>query len=291
MLDLADFLGPQITFRAPVHPPPTGMETAMSKTNRDRAPPKTIAQLVAELAYRHSSWQVFSDFVEMGATALSNGADWVQREAREARYLEVVKRYKADELSLFPEMLSRLVLDLEQEPEDVLGRTYHELELHYKWAGQYFTPFHLCRAMTKMIVGDGADIQERITDRGFLTASEPACGSGAMVIALALELKERDVNYQQQLHVTAVDVDAKCVHMTYLQLALLHIPAIVVHGNSLSLEEYGRWYTPAHIMNGWNYRLRRAAKEVAAPASVAEEPSTPEPVDPPKIPPNQLTLW
>src|SRR5579863_8704513 len=51
-------------------------------------------------------------------------------------------------------------------------------------------------------------------------------------------------HYQKHLHVTAVDVDPKCVHMTYLQLSLLHVPAIVVHGNSLSLEEFGHWYTP-----------------------------------------------
>ena len=53
----------------------------MSKTSKDRAPPKTIAKLVGQLAYRHSSWQVFADFVEMGATALSNGADWAQKES------------------------------------------------------------------------------------------------------------------------------------------------------------------------------------------------------------------
>ena len=103
-----------------------------------------------------------------------------------------------------------------------------------------------------------------------------------MIIALALELKEQGVNYQKQLHVTAVDVDAKCVHMTYLQLALLHIPAVVVHGNSLSLEEYGRWHTPAHIMNGWNYRLRRAApapgKRRRSPDSRGgDRPSVPRP--------------
>jgi hypothetical protein len=273
------------------------MEIAMTKTSRDRAPPKTITQLIGQLAYRHSAWQVFSDFVEMGATCFSNAADLVQREAREARYREIVKRYNPDEVRLFPEMLGTLVMGLEEEPEDILGRTYHELELHNKWAGQYFTPFPLCRAMAKMIVGDGTDIQEKIAERGFLTASEPACGSGAMVVALALELKERGVNYQQQLHVTAVDVDAKCVHMTYLQLSLLHIPAVVVHGNSLSLEEFGRWYTPAHIMNGWNYRLRRAAPaadtephnpETAEPVA---QPNEPEKKPPPAGKPSQLTLF
>jgi N-6 DNA Methylase len=269
----------------------------MSKTGKDRAPPKTIAQLVNQLGYRHSSWQVFADFVEMGATAFSNAVDLAEREARETRYMEVVKRYQPEEVQRFPEMLATLVSDLEDEPEDVLGKTYHELELHNKWSGQYFTPFPLCRAMAKMIVGDAADLQQRIAERGFLTASEPASGSGAMVIALALELKGQGVNYQQQLHVTAVDVDAKCVHMTYLQLALLHIPAVVVHGNSLSLEEYGRWYTPAHIMNGWNYRLRRAAPvpegepQTSKPEGIPDQPDEPEKTPTPTGKPSQLTLF
>jgi hypothetical protein len=52
------------------------------------------------------------------------------------------------------------------------------------------------------------------------------------VIALADEMKRVGVNYQQHLHVTAVNV----------------------HGNSLSIEEHSRWYTPAHIMGGWSYK-------------------------------------
>ena len=262
----------------------------MSKITKDRAPPKTIAQLVTQLGYRHSSWQVFADFVEMGATAFSNSVDLAQREAREARYMDVVKRYKPEEVQRFPEMLAALVADLEDDPEDILGKTYHELELHNKWSGQYFTPFPLCRAMARMIVGDAVDVQERIAERGFLTASESA-------IALALELKEQGVNYQQQLHVTAVDVDAKCVHMTYLQLALLHIPAVVVHGNSLSLEEYGRWYTPDHIMNGWNYRLKRNAPATAVqPEAANPDPGPGQLAEPGKRPPptekpSQLTLF
>jgi type I restriction-modification system DNA methylase subunit len=211
--------------------------------------------------------------------------------------MEIVKRYQPDEVKLFPEMLATLVDELEDDPEDILGKTYHELELHNKWSGQYFTPFPLCRAMAKMIVGDAADTQNKIAEHGFLSASEPACGSGAMVIALALELREQGVNYQQQLHVTAVDVDAKCVHMTYLQLALLHIPAVVVHGNSLSLEEYGRWYTPAHIMNGWNYRLKRNAPAAEAqagplkPDGVPDRPAEPENKSTPPGKPSQLTLF
>jgi hypothetical protein len=153
-------------------------------------------------------------------------------------------------------MLDEVTLALEEEPCDILGRAFHDLELHNKWSGQFFSPYPVCRMIAKMTLFDEADIRARIAERGFVTAQEPACGSGAMVIALAQGMKDLGINYQQHLHVTAVDIDRKCVHMAYLQFALLHIPAVIVHGNSLSLEEYGCWYTPAHMLNGWTSKLR-----------------------------------
>jgi hypothetical protein len=81
-----------------------------------------------------------------------------------------------------------------------------------------------------------------------LRLNEPACGAGGMVIAYADALQSAVLNYQDSMHAICVDIDARCVHMTYLQLVLLHITAIVVHGNALSMEEWSRWYTPAHIM-------------------------------------------
>lgn len=240
---------------------------------RPRAPPKTLGQLVQQVGYRHSAWQVFADFCEMAAISVSNSVDLTQRDEREARYMEMIKRYRPDEIQAFPEMLAALVLDLEDEPEDVLGRVFHELELHNKWTGQYFTQFPLCQAMAKMVVGEATDVQARILERGFLAASEPACGSGAMIIALANELKALGINYQQQLHVTAVDIDVKCVHMAYLQFSLLHIPAVVVHGDSLRVEERARWFTPAHILGGWTTKLRHV--KTAAPEN-RPEPKRPE---------------
>lgn len=217
---------------------------------------KNIVQLIGGLAYRHDAWRVFSDFVEMAAIALSNAVDLAQRPGREARYLEIVRHYERDEVEQFPKMFAALVQALEAEPSDVLGGVYHDLDLHHKYAGQFFTPDDVCRMMARLLVGDGAALRERIADRGYVTAQEPACGGGAMVIALAEELKTAGINYQQALHVTAVDVDAKCVHMAYAQFSLLHIPATVVQGNSLSLEEHGRWHTPAHILGGWRWRLQ-----------------------------------
>jgi type I restriction-modification system DNA methylase subunit len=224
------------------------------------------------------------------AISLSNAVDWSQRDKREKRYMEIVNRYKPDELAVFPKMLAELTLALEQAPSDVMGRTFHDLELHNKWAGQYFSPFPLCQMMAKMTLGDEEGLRAKIAERGFVTAQEPACGSGAMVIALAQEMKDAGINYQEHLHVTAVDVDAKCVHMAYLQFALLHIPAVIIHGNTLSLEEFGCWYTPAHIMGGWSWKLRREPEGAHEIQYVPEAPpERPRPDDGQS--PRQLTLF
>jgi N-6 DNA methylase len=248
--------------------------------DQGRPPPdhqKQLVQLISELGYRHSHWQVFADFVEMAAISMSNPLDLAPREKREQRYMEVVRRYKPDEVAKFPQMFAHLTMALEEEVSDVLGKTFHDLELHNKWAGQYFTPYPLCRMTAKMIVGEKADLEARIAERGFVTAQEPAAGSGAMIIALAQEIREAGINYQQHLHVTAVDVDPKCVHMSYLQFSLLHIPALIIHGNSLSLEEFDHWHTPAHILDGWSWKLRRKPDEAGYPLQEAPEQEAPGP--------------
>lgn len=270
--------------------------------DRARPPPatgkdhqKALVKLITGLSHRHSQWQVFSDFAEMGAISISNAVDIGQLQRREARYMEIVSRYKPDEITVFPQMLGELVMALEAEPADVMGATFHDLELHNKWAGQFFSPYTLCRMIGKTTLSGKEDIEARIRARGFVTAQEPAAGSGAMVIALAHEMREVGINYQQHLHVTATDIDLKCVHMAYLQFSLLHIPAVIVHGNSLTLEARGHWYTPAHIMDGWKWKLRRAAAAdmahdvLSVPAPEAPEPDTKR--DSGLSPPVQLTLF
>ena len=57
--------------------------------------------------------------------------------------------------------------------------------------------------------------------------------------------------------------------MAYIQCALFHIPAIIVHGNSLTVEEWDHWATPAHVLGFWDHRLRKAR----APQPVATVPA------------------
>lgn len=256
---------------------------------------KELAKLLNSYSGRHSHWQVFSDFCEIGAITFSNAVDLSQREKREERYMQIIKGYSREELDKFAQGFAHLTMALENSFGDVLGRTFHDLELHNKWAGQFFTPYDVSRMMAKMTIGGGEDLRAKIEARGFVTAQEPAVGSGAMVIALAQEMRDAGINYQKHLHVTAIDVDAKCVHMAYLQFALLHIPAIIIHGNTLSLETYDHWYTPAHIVDLWNWKLRGTSNEekheIEAPPKIEAtlvEPTLEQKTDAPR---GQLKLF
>jgi hypothetical protein len=232
---------------------------------------KELVKLIQSFSYGHHLHTVFSDFVEMSALAISNSVDRAQFEAREKRYLDIVGKYKREEVEKFPQMLGLLVESFEQRLEvvnkavtdakvisggltDILGETYMMLSLGNDRAGQFFTPYRVSRMMSMMVMGDvGAEVERR----GFIRMQEPACGAGGMVIAAADSILSAGHNYQQAMHATCIDIDPCCVHMTYVQLSLLHIPATVVHGNALSMQVWGTWNTPAHILGGWTFKLRR----------------------------------
>ena len=212
-----------------------------------------ILKMMQSLSQVHSSWTVFSDFVELGAISISNSVDRLEFAPRKKRYLEIINRYQPNEQQQFPKMLGELVLALEREFVDILGPVFHKLKLHNHYKGQFFTPQYICHMMAAMMIGDS---KNEIVKKGYISISEPTCGSGAMVLAAAKVMAEQGLNYQRQLYVEACDIDIKCVHMTYLQLSFCGIPAVVIHGNSLTLEAWSRWYTPMYVLGDWARKIR-----------------------------------
>ncbi|MGO3743821.1 MAG: N-6 DNA methylase [Alcaligenes aquatilis] len=205
--------------------------------------------------------RVWSDWVEMGAIAIANAVDKTQFEQREKRYLEIVAQYQKEEVSSLVKAFAHLVQCWEQRVAtggfgDVLGSTFMMMDMGNASTGQFFTPYEVSRLMAGILMADHSAYQAQLKQQGFITLQEPACGAGGMVIAAIHALVDSGINYQQALHVTAIDIDRRCVHMAYLQLALLHVPAIIIQGNALSLEVFETWYTPAHILGGWSSRLR-----------------------------------
>ncbi|RZI40379.1 SAM-dependent DNA methyltransferase [Herbaspirillum sp. HC18] len=232
---------------------------------------REFIKLVEENARRHRKHDVFRDFCEMMALALSNVVDLRQYEKREARYMEIVKKYDKEEVHRFPVMREHLVESLEGGMRDCLGQMFMALELGEDRKGQFFTPYEVSLMMAKMTL---SDVEAVIAKNGFFTLQEPACGAGGMVIAAAQALQDQGLNYQQAMHVTAIDIDETAVHMSYIQFSLLHIPAVVIHGNALWPEKTrGHWVTPAHVMGFWDGKLRRVERE-----------DVPHPVEVPRLP-------
>lgn len=229
------------------------MAYAETKTNHY----KELVGLIKQAAYSQSVYKVFSDFLEMSAITISNSLDFLHRDARETQYLKIINSYDKKRQQLFPLMFFHLTEALEEKtqttgPEDVLGRIFHELELHNECNAQFFTPQHISDAMALMI--SGGESQKAIEENGFIHVLEPTVGSGVMLTSVCKAMKNEDLNYCSQLVVTAVDIDLSCVHMAYLQLSLYGVPAVVIHGNSLTCEEWSRWYTPVYLMNNWIWR-------------------------------------
>ena len=220
---------------------------------------KEFIKLTRDNARRHHLYEVFRDFCELAALALSNACDPSQRESREAPYLQIIGRYTKDEAQRFPVMLGCIVASLEGRFHDCLGQLFMSLELGDHWRGQFFTPYPVAYLMAKL---GGVASHDDIERKGFVTLQEPACGAGCMVIAAAEAMRDEGIEYQRRLHVTAIDVDQTAAHMAYIQLTLLHIPAIVIRGNALWPDNTrSTWVTLAHVVGGWDRKLASAEGE------------------------------
>lgn len=222
-----------------------------------------FAKLIREAAHRHDVWRVFSDFVEMAAISIANQLQ--PDDEREERYRQVVGTYSKEEAALFPEMLGHVVMGLECQLGDFLGESFMELDLGNSHKGQFFTPYSLCQAIAAM----NSDIAEQVSRKGFITVSDPAVGGAALLIAFAEEARRQGINYQRHVHATGQDVDIKAVHMAYVQLSLIGMPAVLIHGNTLAMEERSRWCTPFHVLGNWDARLRA---RTSAPPAPTEQP-------------------
>ena len=213
-----------------------------------------LLKAIQKLGFTHSIWSVYSDFIEICAVAIANSVNRKHFDEREKRFHDTMKKYNKNEQTLLADMFVDLTNALDYEithrgaPSDVLGAIFHDLELHSHYKGQFFTPQHVCNAMGAIALHDLIDT---VKQQGHISISEPACGSGALVLGFAKAMLDAGFNYCNQLVVTATDIDIKCVHMAFVQLSLYGIPAIVIHGNTITLEKYSCWHTPIYIIHGF----------------------------------------
>lgn len=211
--------------------------------------------LINKLGQVYGRWEVYSHFIQMFAIAISNQVDKSHFDEREKEYFTLINKYRKEDTIQFPKMIAFLVQAIssaEDDPYDILGSMFHEMELQNAWRGQFFTPQYICDLMAAITVGNDNIANEK----GYITVCEPTCGSGAMLLGMAKQVLMQGLSISDNFVAYATDIDLRCVHMTYIQLSLYGIPAVVTHGNSLTLEEWSHWYTPAYVLGNWHQRLK-----------------------------------
>lgn len=226
---------------------------------------KKFRRIMSLLAYAHSASEVFDDFVVMFACSMSNALDKANYSKREDMYLNCRKKYNDEEWALFLELAAYTIAALEENQEqDFLGEVFSKLNLCSKARRQAFTPYHICRLMSSITIGDGCI--EKIKQDGYCSVADPCCGSGAMLIAgineIRRKIKSEGCNFQECVLAIGQDIDTTVAMMCYIQLSLLGVAGYIKIGNALthplhfgdSLNDY--WFTPMYFSDIWYTRRK-----------------------------------
>lgn len=220
-----------------------------------------FVSLFNQTAPYENRWQVFSDFVHMAACSLYNAIH--RDEAFEADYMQRVARYSAEDANNMSRLLAEVIQGLEFCPTDFLGQIFMSLELGNHRHGQFFTPYTVSYTMAQMTLSDRLSVLTS-GERDFITVSDPACGAGGMVVAMAEAMLEAGFNPQKQMVAYCVDIDPVAAMMCYIQLSLMGIPAIVAIGNSLTVEIKREMATPMFVLGHWQHRWQAERTRNAA---------------------------
>ena len=251
---------------------------------------RELEKLYGKLCHRYSRYEVWQDMVVMIACTIANAVDKRHFDEREAMYMRIVPKYSKEELDIFPVFFTHIVMGMEENPDcDFLGELYMNLELGNKHAGQFFTPYSVCRMMAEVAIDEDL-LKSQIEKHGWISVNDCACGAGATLVAAANILRCKGLNYQQQALFVAQDVDATVALMCYIQLSLLGCAGYVIIGNTLTEPQVGPvlfgeessrcWYTPMYFHPVWQTRRAiaqaRAMFQAVATAipKAAAEPST-----------------
>ena len=229
---------------------------------------KDMAKLFGSLCDRHSSWQVWADFIETTAISIQNVFEQFnpskKAAERERRYREIMAQYTPAEQKVFPQMLITMSEDMEaNQDQDYLGEMFMALELSSHWKGQFFTPYNVCRMMAEIQLHDAAG---RIEEKGWIGVNDPACGAGALLIA-ARNVFARDGIGSDRVLFVAQDIDRVAGLMCYIQLSLLGCAGYVVIADTLCNpitgadplfpvfnDNHDPWFTPMWYLDVWSGR-------------------------------------
>ena len=227
----------------------------------DKPELREIAKILDAFNYKWDRYTILCDIFEASAIAISNQTDVIHSEMwnrREQRYKDIMNKYSLEDRRVIVDVFNRLSELLsgmhENGFDDYLGKLYMMSGTSSDKNGQFFTPYHVSKACAEITITE-QKIEANRKSGQILKIHEPTCGSGGMILAAVGTMWNRyNFNYTENVLVCCGDIDTRCVHMTYIQLSLAGVPAVVKHQNALTLETWDEWHTPALKMQYMKFR-------------------------------------
>lgn len=251
---------------------------------------KDIADILG-MIHDRDHYTVIRDFFELSAISIRNNFDHGPEHANlEKRYTEIAQGYKKEYLEGFVKALGLLGAKIRSAVEgnapfaDWAGELYMDSGTSNGKAGQFFTPYSVSQCMARINFPKD-EVRAKLGDdpNRVLTIYEPTCGAGGLIVASIDALAEVGVNYSWNAFVDCGDIDPRCVHMTYVTLSLLGVPAVVRLGDALMMEYRQNWFTPAYLMAWPHFKKQIGRGNYPNSATVPKSSEPPENApEPPK---------
>ena len=118
---------------------------------------------------------------------------------------------------------------------DLFGQLYEQMFLLKSKAsakGQFFTPDSLCRLMADIT---DADVEEKVSKRGFVMVNDPACGSARTLLAHFMAKTRKDHALAGRYFYEAADIDLPTCKMAACNMMIHGMQGKVVCQDQLSL--------------------------------------------------------
>lgn len=208
---------------------------------------KLLDELVCREGWRRS--EAMRHFLTCASSAVRKSTCLgPEAEACEAAYMRVVGLCRKDgSMDRMAELFGLVVDGLEAEIHDFLGPIFMET-VSNPAMGQFFTPDSLCQATAQLTLQGAGELLEQ---QPVISIDEPAVGTGGMVLACCNVLRKQGINYQNCVYFRCTDLDLDAFQGAYLQLSLVGAAALVIQGNTLSLEVRQQAITPMLLYRPW----------------------------------------
>lgn len=201
-----------------------------------------IVKKIQSTDQKYNYDEIFFDWIKAMFYAYANSCNKDGYEDREEKFNRLVEKHGAKTMQMFYECQAELVMLFEEKGiDDYLGKIHHQLGVHNKMKGQFFTPFHLAKMMAETQVSEV--IKELEKGKGKIKITDSACGSACLLLGMLAVLKEKGINYQKNIMLVCSDLDENAIQMAYIQLSLTGVAAKCENKNALTGETFGSWFT------------------------------------------------